>query len=71
MRTPTRTHVTNQSPGQGNGNPARMGQSSRNSERGTEILEFAFVISLLMTLLLGIVTFARAYNVYQTITRPI
>lgn len=38
-------------------------------ERGTEILEFAFVVSLLMMLLLGIVTFARAYNIYQSITR--
>lgn len=33
------------------------------------MLELAFVVSLLMMLLLGIVTFARAYNVYQSITR--
>jgi len=44
---------------------------SRNcgGERGSEILEFAFVITTLMTLLLGIVTFARGYNIYQSITR--
>ncbi|HVB34691.1 MAG TPA: TadE/TadG family type IV pilus assembly protein [Patescibacteria group bacterium] len=33
------------------------------------MLEFAFVISLLMTLMLGIVTFSRAFNIYQSITR--
>jgi Flp pilus assembly protein TadG len=33
------------------------------------MLEFAFVVTMLMTLLLGIVTFARAYNIYQSITR--
>jgi hypothetical protein len=38
-------------------------------ERGAEVLEFAFVISFLMMLLLAIVTFARAFNIYQSITR--
>ena len=38
-------------------------------ERGSEMLEFAFVVVILMTLLLGIVTFARGYNIYQSITR--
>jgi Flp pilus assembly protein TadG len=33
------------------------------------MLEFAFVVTMLMMLLLGIVTFARGYNVYQSITR--
>jgi Flp pilus assembly protein TadG len=33
------------------------------------MLEFAFVVTLLMMLLMGIVTFARAFNVYQSITR--
>lgn len=33
------------------------------------MLEFAFVVTLLMMLLLGIVTFARAFNVYQSATR--
>jgi Flp pilus assembly protein TadG len=38
-------------------------------EKGAEVLEFAFVITILMTLVLGFFWFARAYNVYQTITR--
>jgi Flp pilus assembly protein TadG len=38
-------------------------------EKGAEALEFAFVITILMTLVLGFFWFARAYNVYQTITR--
>ncbi|HEV2388222.1 MAG TPA: TadE/TadG family type IV pilus assembly protein [Candidatus Acidoferrales bacterium] len=38
-------------------------------ERGSEMLEFAFVVTLLMMLLMGIVTFARAYNIYQSILR--
>ncbi|HVB99782.1 MAG TPA: TadE/TadG family type IV pilus assembly protein [Candidatus Dormibacteraeota bacterium] len=68
MYEPTRNRITDHPTGQGNGNPARIGQAN-DGERGTEMLEFAFVISLLMTLLLGIVTFSRAFNVYQTITR--
>ncbi len=40
-----------------------------NGERGTEILEFAFVFTLLAALALAIMAFARAYNVYQTINR--
>lgn len=38
-------------------------------EHGAELLEFSLVIALLMTLLLGIVAFSRAWDVYQTITR--
>lgn len=38
-------------------------------ENGSEILEFALVFAALMTLMMGIVVFARAYNVYQTINR--
>ncbi|HWR13541.1 MAG TPA: TadE family protein [Terriglobales bacterium] len=38
-------------------------------EEGAELLEMAFVIPLLFLLLLGIVWFARAYNVYETMTR--
>ena len=41
----------------------------RRGETGAEMLEFAFVITILMTLVLGFFWFARAYNVYQTITR--
>lgn len=36
---------------------------------GAEVLEAALVIPLLLMLLLGIFTFGRAYDVYQTITR--
>lgn len=38
-------------------------------ERGAELLEFAFVMAILLTLMLGIIWFARAYNVHQTLTR--
>lgn len=38
-------------------------------EKGAETLEFALVVTVLMTLMLGIVVFARAFNIYQTITR--
>ena len=38
-------------------------------ERGSEQVEFAFVAVLLLTMILGIFWFARAYNVHQTITR--
>ena len=33
------------------------------------MLEFALVLPVLLVLLFGIFTMARAYNVYQTITR--
>ena len=36
--------------------------------RGAEVAEFAAVLPILMMLLLGIISFARAYNVYTTIT---
>ncbi len=65
----TGTSIANDFPRSGRNNPARVNGSGRSGERGTEILEFAFVISLLMSLMLGIVTFARAYNIYQTVTR--
>lgn len=38
-------------------------------EKGAEMVEFALIFAGLMMLMLGIVSFARAYNVYQTITR--
>jgi TadE-like protein len=38
-------------------------------ESGAELVEAAVVIPILLMLLLGIVTFGRAWNVYQTITR--
>lgn len=43
--------------------------SRRAPERGAEVLEFAIVLPLLVALLFGIFTMARAYNIYQTITR--
>jgi Flp pilus assembly protein TadG len=38
-------------------------------ESGAELVEAAVVIPILLMLLLGIVTFGRAWNTYQTITR--
>ena len=38
-------------------------------DSGAELFEAALVLPILLTLLLGIVTFGRAYNTYQTITR--
>ncbi|TAM82462.1 MAG: pilus assembly protein [Acidobacteria bacterium] len=38
-------------------------------ESGAELVEAAVVLPILLMLLLGIVTFGRAWNVYQTITR--
>jgi Flp pilus assembly protein TadG len=38
-------------------------------EAGTELLEFALVLPLLLMLLLGVVWLGRAYNVYQSMTR--
>jgi Flp pilus assembly protein TadG len=38
-------------------------------EKGAEVLEFAIVLPVLLALLFGIFTMARAYNIYQTITR--
>lgn len=40
-----------------------------NTERGAQILEFGLLLTVLLSLLLGIVTMARAFNIYQTITR--
>ncbi|HEV2246798.1 MAG TPA: TadE/TadG family type IV pilus assembly protein [Terriglobia bacterium] len=38
-------------------------------DSGAELFEAALVLPVLLVLLLGIVTFGRAYNTYQTITR--
>jgi Flp pilus assembly protein TadG len=38
-------------------------------ECGAELLEVALTIPILLALLLGILSFTRAYNAYQTITR--
>jgi Flp pilus assembly protein TadG len=42
---------------------------SRLRERGAELVEAAFVLPLLLTLLIGVFWAARAYNIYETITR--
>jgi hypothetical protein len=47
----------------------RASRAFRRSEKGAELVEFAFVLAALMMLTLGFVSFSRAYNVYQTITR--
>jgi Flp pilus assembly protein TadG len=38
-------------------------------EAGAELFEAALVLPVLLILLFGIISFGRAYNVYQTITR--
>lgn len=38
-------------------------------ERGSELVEAAVVLPLLLTLLIGVFWAARAYNIYETITR--
>jgi TadE-like protein len=48
---------------------AKSGKSERDGERGAEMLEFALIFAVLITLMLGIVAFSRAYNIYETITR--
>src|SRR5690348_11633937 len=39
------------------------------AESAVELFEFALVVPLLFTMLLGIFWIGRAYNVYETITR--
>ena len=39
------------------------------SERGAELVEAAFILPILLTLLLGLFWMGRAYNAYQTINR--
>lgn len=38
-------------------------------DAGQEIVEMAFVLSILLLVLIGIISFGRAYNIYQTVTR--
>jgi Flp pilus assembly protein TadG len=40
----------------------------REDSRGQALVEFALVVPILMLLLLGIVDFARAWNVYEVLT---
>jgi Flp pilus assembly protein TadG len=44
-------------------------RTGRFEDDGAQLLEFALLMPLLLTLMLGIVWMGRAYNIYQTITR--
>ena len=46
-----------------------LGKRGRAGEFGAEVVEMAFVLPILFMLLLGLFWFARAYNVYETMTR--
>jgi len=50
-----------------------LGRSRRKLRRvrncGAELVEMAFVLPILLTLLVGVFWAARAYNIYETITR--
>lgn len=45
------------------------GSRRRAGEFGAEVVEMAFVLPLLLTLLVGVFWAARAYNIYESITR--
>jgi Flp pilus assembly protein TadG len=47
----------------------RLLRRGARADSGAELLEVALVLPLLLSLLLGMISFARAYNAYQTITR--
>src|SRR6266699_1698105 len=49
--------------------PGRLSNLRRCGECGAELVEMAFVMPLLLTLLIGVFWAARAYNIYETITR--
>jgi Flp pilus assembly protein TadG len=44
-------------------------RSARNAEKGVEVVEFGLLLVVLLSLLFGIIALARAYNIYQSITR--
>jgi Flp pilus assembly protein TadG len=46
-----------------------LGKRGCAGEFGAEVVEMAFVLPLLLTLLIGVFWAARAYNIYETITR--
>ncbi len=50
---------------------ASMGQAKtlKRRQKGAELVEMALVLPILLVLLLGIIAFGRAYDIYQTITR--
>jgi Flp pilus assembly protein TadG len=47
----------------------RLASGRKKGEKGVELVEFALAFAALMSLLFGIVALARAYSVYQGITR--
>lgn len=52
--------------------PNRWGKGVRGvatSETGAEVLEFAFVVPMFLTLLIGVIWIGRAYNIYENVTR--
>ena len=50
------------------GNAARLRRAA-GGQRGSEVLEAALVVTILLTLLIGIFWIARGYNMYQTMRR--
>jgi Flp pilus assembly protein TadG len=48
---------------------AALWHAERTPERGADLFEAALVLPLLLTLVLGIYVFGRAWDVYQTMTR--
>ena len=49
--------------------PLPLRKLRRSSALGAQIVEMAFILPLLLTLLIGPFWAARAYNIYETITR--
>ena len=47
----------------------RCVKKMRRADRGVELLEFALLLPVFLTLLIGIFWMARAYNVHETIAR--
>jgi len=60
-----RALLVRKQPGRGN----RPGGCWSAREKGSELVEAALVISLLLTFLIGIIWIARGFNVYQTMRR--
>lgn len=51
------------------GRSVAIGKRLWRERRASEIVEMAFVLPLLLTFLIGVFWLARAYNLYETITR--
>src|SRR3990172_5967456 len=70
-----KSHTRGRRGRQGNGRPGMSRQlqtshtgSSRREERGQGLVEFAFVLPILLVVLLGILDFARAFFIYSEIS---